>query len=107
MSLIRSLGIIPYGALLALPPSVNIAGLGLSEPGRRLAAALQNYRTYVVDGTVCPNLRGDQEIDPGVRQALITDMRKIYPRLRMVLNSKAGQTASGGGTPRAENCAFD
>ena len=52
-------------------------------------------------------MRGDQEIDPGVRQALIKDMRKIYPLLRMVLNNTAGQTASGGETPRAENCAFD
>ena len=51
-------GNIPYGALLALPPSVNIAGLGLSEPGRRLAAALQNYGTYAVDGTVLPELAG-------------------------------------------------
>ena len=50
-------GNIPYGALLALPPGVNTAGLGLSEPGRRLAAALQNYGTYAVDGGL-PELAG-------------------------------------------------
>jgi hypothetical protein len=100
-------GNIPYGALLALPPSANTAGLGLSEPGRRLAAALQNYGAYAVDGSGCPTLRGDQYIDGGVRQTLINDMRKLYPLLRMVLNNSAGQTASGGGTPRAENCAFN
>jgi hypothetical protein len=100
-------GDIPYGALLALPPSTDIAGLDLSEPGRRLARALQNYGTYVVDTTGCPNMRGDQDIDAEVKRALIDDMRKIYPLLRMVLNNSAGQTASGGGTPRAENCAFD
>jgi hypothetical protein len=100
-------GNIPYGALLALPPSANIAGLGLSEPGRRLAAALQNYGAYAVDGSSCPTLRGDQNINGGVRQTLINDMRKLYPLLRMVLNNSAGQTASGGGTPRAENYAFN
>ena len=100
-------GDIPYGALLALPPSVDIAGLGLSEPGRRVATALQNYGAYVVDTTGCPNMRGDQNIDPAVKRAVIDNMRKVYPLLRMVLNNSAGQTASGGGSPRAENCAFD
>jgi hypothetical protein len=52
-------------------------------------------------------MRGDQNIDGGVKQALIKDMRKIYPLLRMVLNNDAGQAASGGGMPRAENCAFN
>jgi hypothetical protein len=100
-------GNIPYGALLALPPSVDIAGLGLSEPGGRLAEALQDYGAYAVDGTECANMRGDQDIDAGVKQTLRTDMRKIYPLLRMVLNNSAGETVSGGGTPRAENCAFN
>jgi hypothetical protein len=101
-------GNIPYGALLALPPSTNIAGLGLSEPGKRLAEALQKYGAYVVDTTrSCPNMRGDQTITTATRTTLRADMKKIYPLLRMVLNNSAGQTASGGGTPRAENCAFN
>jgi hypothetical protein len=101
-------GNIPYGALLALPPSVNINNLGLSDPGKRLAEALQKYGTYVVDTTrSCPNMRGDQTITAATRATLSADMKKIYPLLRMVLNSDAGQTASGGGTPRAENCAFN
>jgi hypothetical protein len=99
-------GNIPYGALLALP-SADIAGLGLSEPGERLAEALQNYGAYVVDGSECPTLRGDQDINAGILQTLKQDMRKIYPLLRMVLNNEADQTASGGGTPLAENCAFN
>jgi hypothetical protein len=100
-------GNIPYGALLALPPNVNIGSLGLSEPGKRLAEALQNYGTYVVDNAQCPTMRGDQNINAGVRQALTNDMRKLYPQLRMVLNNSAGQNASGGGAPQAENCAFN
>jgi hypothetical protein len=100
-------GNIPYGALLALPPNVNIGSLGLSEPGKRLAEALQNYGTYVVDNSLCPVMRGDQNINGSVRMALIRDMKKLYPLLRMVLNNSAGQNASGGGTPRAENCAYN
>jgi hypothetical protein len=100
-------GNIPYGALLALPPNVNIAALGLSEPGRRIAEALKNYGVYAVDGSSCPTLRGDHYITASVKTALTADMRKIYPNLRMVLNNAKDQTASGGGTARAENCAFD
>jgi hypothetical protein len=100
-------GNIPYGALLALPPSVNINDLGLSEPGKRLAGALQNYGAYAVDSTGCSAMRADQYVNATVKHALKNDMKKIYPLLRMVLNNNAGQTASGGGTPRAENCAFD
>jgi hypothetical protein len=100
-------GNIPYGALLALPPNVNIGSLGLSEPGKRLAEALQKYGTYVVDNSLCPVMRGDQNINGSVRMALIRDMKKLYPLLRMVLNNSAGQNASGGGAPQAENCAFN
>jgi len=52
-------------------------------------------------------MRGDQNINAGVRQALINDMRKLYPLLRMVLNNSAGQNACGGGAAQAENCAFN
>ena len=100
-------GPIPYGALLAIPPGANTAALGLSEPGRRLAAALRNYGAYAVDGSDCPTLRADQHVTPANVLALRTDMRKLYPLLRMVLNNKPAQTASGGGTSRAGNCAFD
>ena len=100
-------GQIPYGALLAIPPSVNIGSLGLSEPGRRLAQAMQDYGVYVVDNSNCPTLRGDQNIAGNVKQALVNDMRKIYPRLRMVLNNNPSQSVAGGGTPRAANCAIN
>lgn len=100
-------GAIPYGALLALPPSVSVDSLGLSEPGKRLAKALQDYGVYVVDNSQCPTLRGDQFISASVKQALTNDMRKVYPRLRMVLNNSSSQSVAGGGTARAPNCAID
>ncbi len=103
------LGTIPYGALLALPPNVNIDSLGLSEPGRRLAEAIRNYGIYVVDQASCPALRADQHIDPQVRTQLRQDLTKIYPHIRMVLNSEwqPGGGPAGGGSPIAPNCAFD
>jgi hypothetical protein len=40
------------GALLAIPPSVDIGALGLrTDPGRQLAWTLQNFGAYVVDST--------------------------------------------------------
>ena len=103
-------GNIPYGALLALPPSVNIASLGLSEPGRRLAEAIQDYGIYAVDGGGCQNgaIRTDQHVDPKTLATLKRDAPKIYRHIRMVLNNDVlGSPTAGGGAPRAPNCAFD
>jgi hypothetical protein len=52
-------------------------------------------------------MRADQNINGSVRLTLIRDMKKLYPLLRMVLNNSAGQDASGGGAPQAENCAYN
>ncbi len=106
----QNTGSIPYGALFALPRSINVNSLGLSEPGRRLAQAFQNYGIYVVDGGGCGNgaMRTDQEISSSVRNQLHNDMPKIYRHMRMVLNNNVtGSPVAGGGTPLAPNCAFD
>jgi hypothetical protein len=48
----RYTGTIPYGALLALPPNLNIATMGLKTPfGRAIAKAAQIYGMYVVDAS--------------------------------------------------------
>jgi hypothetical protein len=106
----QNTGNIPYGALMALPPSINVASLGLSEPGRRLAEAIQDYGIYVVDGGGCPNgaIRADQHVNSGTLAALKRDIPKIYRHVRMVLNNNVlGSSTAGGGAPRAPNCAFD
>lgn len=106
----QNTGNIPYGALLALPPSVNIAGLGLSEPGRRLAEAIQDYGIYVVDGGGCQNgaIRADQHVNGSTLALLKRDIPKIHPHIRMILNNDVlGSPTAGGGAPRAPNCAFD
>ncbi|MEZ5861309.1 MAG: hypothetical protein R3D28_20415 [Geminicoccaceae bacterium] len=104
-------GNIPYGALMALPRNIDINSLGLSEPGRRLARALQNYGAYVVDNAGCGGgaMRADQEVSSQVRSQISGDMPKIYKHIRMVLNNSnvLGTAVAGGGQPLAPNCAFD
>lgn len=101
-------GPIPYGQLLAIPRDVNLDALGLSEPGRRLADALQRYGARPNDGTGHGvNMRADQYVTDPVRNQLKDDMKKLFHLLRPVLNDAPGQTASGGGNPMAPNCAFD
>jgi hypothetical protein len=103
-------GHIPYGGLLALPPSVNINSLGLSEPGRRLAAAIQNYGMYAMDNGGCTagTIEADQTVSAAIKSQLRHDIRKIYPHIRMLLNNNVlGASVAGGGSPRAPNCAFN
>jgi hypothetical protein len=103
-------GNIPYGALMALPPAVSIAGLGLSEPGKRLAQALRDYGIYLVDGGGCQNgaIRADQHVNAATLKLLKQDIPKLYKKMRMVLNNDVlTSPVSGGGTPLAPNCAFD
>jgi hypothetical protein len=104
-------GPIPYGALMALPRGFNINNLGLSEPGLRLARAIQNYGIYVVDNGGCGAgaIRSDQLVSPQIANQLIqNDIPKIYRHIRMVSNSewRPGQAATGGGQPIAPNCAL-
>lgn len=104
-------GNIRYGELLALPRHVDLNSLGLSEPGMRLARAIQGYGIRVVDGGGCGAgaIRADQYVSPQVRDQLRNDIPKIYPHIRVVTNGewRPGLTAIGGGQPIAPNCAFD
>ena len=93
-----------------MKPSVNIASLNLSEPGRRLAAAIQNYGMYVINGGGCNAgaIDADQHVSAAVKSQLRNDIRKIYPHVRLVLNNNVlGSPVAGGGSPRAPDCAFD
>ena len=103
-------GNIPYGGLLALPPSVDLNKLGLSEPGRRLAEAIRDYGIYAVDGGGCNAgaLRADQTVSSAIRTQLRNDIRKIHPHIRLVLNNNVlGSATAGGGAARAPNCAYN
>jgi hypothetical protein len=94
-------GQVPMGSLAAIPPSVDIASLGLSPQGRMIAQALQDYGAYLVDraGTVAlfaePSLEGSPALN-----ALRADWAKIRAQLRVVTNN-GPSSVGGGGTPRA------
>ena len=83
------IGLVPMGALLALPPSVNVEALPLTREGRILARAYQRFGGYVVDATdktmtlaVLP-----QGCDKQMISNLFADRRTIRDHLVRVLNN--------------------
>ncbi|HSK59771.1 MAG TPA: hypothetical protein VK935_12045 [Actinomycetospora sp.] len=114
-------GAMRMGALLALPPSVDIGGIGLTtEPGRQLAWTLQNYGAYVVDDTSGPQFALNAEVGPAgsMREQFrgdwgydfevdsdvtdnpwAEDVKRIRPLLHVVDNN-GPDSVGGGGTPR-------
>jgi hypothetical protein len=93
-------GHVHQGALVAIPPSVNISNLGLTTPdGLVIARALQNYGAYLVDcggGNVFyaePAADGMKELDN-----MRSDLPKIWPHLRPVTNNSP-TSIGGGGAP--------
>lgn len=93
-------GLIPMGALFAIPPSVDLAKLGLSPEGFALATAFQQFGGYVVDSATRTNML--TALETGCPQAAIDhlndDKLKILNQLVMVLNNSA--SAPGGPGPR-------
>jgi hypothetical protein len=109
------------GALLALPPSVDLDGIGLTtEPGRQLAWTLQNYGAYVVDDAFGPQFALNAEVGPAgsMREQFRSDwgydfevgsdvtdnpwaedVKRIRPLLHVVDNN-GPDSVGGGGTPR-------
>lgn len=108
------------GALLALPPSVNINSLGLeSDPGRQIAWTLQNYGGYIVDSAGGPSftLSAEEGADGSKVEEFqrdfgygmvarvrdntpwTRDLQRILPHLHVV-NNNSPSSIGGGGTPR-------
>lgn len=110
------------GSLLALPPSVDIARIGLTtEPGRQLAWTLQNYGAYIVDDTNGPSFAINAEVGPAgsMREQFEQDwgfdfeveaedsagnpwsgdVQRIRPLLQVVDNN-GPNSVGGGGSPR-------
>ena len=108
------------GTLLAIPASVNLAGLGMeTEPGKQLAWTLQNYGAYIVDDTYGPgfSLNAENGPDGSVRSQFQADYgtpfeiwsagstawsRDVQRLIKAVyvVNNNSATSIGGGGTPR-------
>lgn len=105
------------GALLALPPSFNVASLS-TTPGKIIAQAFMDYGAYVVDDVgangwaICteqgPNGRVVDEFQalygysmwkPLTGSPFMNDMITIFQNLNIVTNNSPN-SIGGGGTPR-------
>ena len=107
------------GALLAIPPSINIDRMGLeTEPARQLAWTLQNYGAYIVDDTLISafalnaengpdgSLRAQFQADYGTSLEIMSagstpwsrDVQRLIVALSVVDNNSPG-SIGGGGTP--------
>ncbi|WP_289500767.1 hypothetical protein [Gloeocapsopsis sp. IPPAS B-1203] len=101
------------GTLLAIPPNVTRASLGLQTPaGRKLFHALQNYGGYVVDDSA-----GDAHylsMEKGVLEefratfgyefygtsgTFYNDLTKLFKAL-YIIDNNGPNSVGGGGTPR-------
>jgi hypothetical protein len=103
-------GPVPMGAYFAIPPTTNLAALGLTPQGLMLARAYQDYGGYVTDrsGSLilayiepsAPKSFGEALIGPSWTAA---DLKKIRANLRLVTNNTASTPngASLGSTRRA------
>ncbi|TAK57010.1 MAG: hypothetical protein EPO22_12875 [Dehalococcoidia bacterium] len=109
-------GLLPQlrmGALLALPPDIDVDQLGLATPAaKKLAWTLQNYGAYVVDDTTWDSHALD--VEAGVASELrdaygynieassgpwYQDMMRIFGLLAVVDNN-GEDSIGGGGVPR-------
>jgi len=95
-------GTLPMGALLAIPPSVSIASLGLTATGKVVAKTLQSYGAYIVDRTAPGGLNFQAELgDPEIRwNGWQNDLTIIGHHLKWVTNNSS-TNLGGGGTPLA------
>lgn len=98
-------GVVPAGATIGIPSTVNLGMLDLSPSGLALATALQNYGAIQRATGGSPQqgiiLYAEQAAELETPTQLV-DMRhdfvKIQPLLR-VMRNQASNNANGGGTP--------
>lgn len=82
-------GAIPMGSLFAIPPSVDVQSLGLSQDGLALARALQRYGAYVMLQSSSNALYAEYGASQTHVDRLKTAWRKLRPMLRAVTNNVA------------------
>jgi hypothetical protein len=91
-------GLIPMGAMIAIPQSIDLTTLGLSAEGLALARAYQNFGGYVVD--TATNTLILASLDAGCNatkaQNLANDKTKILSKLRIVSNQDESHVGGPG-----------
>ena len=95
-------GTVPMGALLAIPPDVSLDQLGLSEKGKVIARAAQDYGVYVVDrgGDGGITLKAALDADDALYADRWKDAEIIVKHLHRVTNN-GPDSVGGGGARRA------
>ena len=90
-------GTIPMGALLAIPPQVQLEKLGLSKQGLVVARAAQEYGIYVVDrgGDGGITLKAALDADDAMYAASAKDAEIIVQSLQQVTNNAANLGSDG------------
>jgi hypothetical protein len=85
-----------YGALYAIPPSVNVAGLGLTAGGLTMAHALQDYGAVIADQGANNSFyaEGRTSGSAGLAGAR-ADVARLMPYLREITNSTASTPGGG------------
>jgi hypothetical protein len=103
-------GPVPMGSLLAIPKSVNLANLGLSASGYKMAKAVQDYGAYVVDmsgptgsvtfygePSIAPTTFANDVLGPSWSARDLTIIRSNM----VVISNSSPTSIGGGGTPLA------
>lgn len=95
-------GLNPMGTLLGIPPSVNVAGLGLSAEGLALATACQDFGVLIVDRSSGGTFYAEPSLESYVGLTrLRNDGPTIWGQLRVVTNNTEAN-AGGPGTRRRD-----
>lgn len=91
-------GLVPMGALIAIPPSVRLDDLSLSAEGLALARAFQQFGGYVVD--TAGKTMSIATTEKGCPATAIThlqqDKRTILKRLALVTNNSSAEPGGPG-----------
>jgi hypothetical protein len=87
----RYTGHVPIGQLVAIPPGVDLKGLGLSPEALAIAHALQDYGAYNVDSAADFSLNAEPGLEPELVRA-----REDLPKLRALLGCVSQNPAPGG-----------
>jgi len=92
-------GNLHMGSLLAIPPDVDIDGLGLSPQGLAVARALQDYGAYIVDQGGGNIIYYAEPASADILRTSAEELGRLTQYLKVVANNSKSNVG-GGGKPR-------